>query len=113
MIDRAHDLPITKQAAALNIKPALHLLPALSSAVQSTCEHSQDFELFLEFTFWAVGRWCIGDVLAGKAAQVSARQNATTLLKSDGDSRRSLSPVLAVPRIMILAIRSVHICCAV
>ena len=81
MIDRAHDLPITKQAAALNIsRGSIYYLPRPVSAVDLAFMRRID-ELHLEFPF--AGSRLLRDLLAGEGRKIG-RRHVTTLMKRMG-----------------------------
>ena len=81
MIDRAHDLPITKQAAALNIsRGSIYYLPRPVSAVDLALMRRID-ELHLEFPF--AGSRLLRDLLAGEGRKIG-RRHVTTLMKRMG-----------------------------
>ena len=81
MIDRAHDLPITKQAAALNIsRGSIYCLPRPVSAVDLAFMRRID-ELHLEFPF--AGSRLLRDLLAGEGRKIG-RRHVTTLMKRMG-----------------------------
>src|SRR5438270_4457082 len=81
MIDRAHDLPITKQAAALNIsRGSIYYLPRPVSAVELALMRRID-ELHLEFPF--AGSRLLRDLLAGEGRKIG-RRHVTTLMKRMG-----------------------------
>jgi putative transposase len=78
MIDRAHDLPITKQAAALNIsRRSVYYLPRPVSAADLALMQRID-ELHLEFPF--AGSRLLRDLLAAEGSKIG-RRHATTLMK--------------------------------
>jgi putative transposase len=81
MIDRAHDLPITKQAAALNIsRGSVYYLPRPVSAADLAFMRRID-ELHLEFPF--AGSRLLRDLLAAEGSKIG-RQHVTTLMKRMG-----------------------------
>ena len=81
MIDRAHDLPITKQAVALNIsRGSIYYLPRPMSAVDLALMRRID-ELHLEFPF--AGSRLLRDLLAGEGRKIG-RRHVTTLMKRMG-----------------------------
>ena len=81
MIDRAHDLPITKQAAALNIsRGSIYYLPRPVSTVDLAFMRRID-ELHLEFPF--AGSRLLRDLLAGEGRKIG-RRHVTTLMKRMG-----------------------------
>jgi hypothetical protein len=81
MIDRAHDLPITKQAAALNIsRGSVYYLPRPVSAADLALMRRID-ELHLEFPF--AGSRLLRDLLATEGSR-SGRRHVTTLMKRMG-----------------------------
>jgi putative transposase len=70
MIDREHDLPITKQAAALNINlGSIYYLPRPVSAADLRLMRRIG-ELHLEFPF--AGRRLLRDLLAAEGARSAA-----------------------------------------
>ena len=81
MIDRAHDLPITKQAAALNIsRRSVYYLPRPVSAADLALMQRID-ELHLEFPF--AGSRLLRDLLAAEGSKIG-RRHVTTLMKRMG-----------------------------
>src|SRR4030081_3763112 len=81
MIDRAHDLPITKQAAALNIsRGSVYYLPRPVSAADLALMRRID-ELHLEFPF--AGSRLLRDLLAAEGSKIG-RRHVTTLMKRMG-----------------------------
>ena len=81
MIDRAHDLPITKQAEALNIsRGSVYYLPRPVSAADLAIMRRID-ELHLEFPF--AGRRMLRDLLAAEGCKIG-RRHVTTLMKRMG-----------------------------
>jgi putative transposase len=81
MIDREHDLPLTKQAAALNIsRGSLYYLPQPVSAVELVLMRRVD-ELHLEFPF--AGSRLLRDLLAAEGSQIG-RRHVTTLMRKMG-----------------------------
>jgi putative transposase len=71
MIDREHDLPLTKQAAALNIsRGSLYYLPQPVSAADLVLMRRLD-ELHLEFPF--AGSRLLRDLLAAEGSQIGRR----------------------------------------
>jgi putative transposase len=81
MIDRAHDLPITKQAAALNIsRGSVYYLPRPVSAADLALMRRID-ELHLEFPF--AGSRLLRDLLAAEGRKVG-RRHVKTLMKRMG-----------------------------
>jgi putative transposase len=81
MIDRAHDLPITKQAAALNIsRGSVYYLPRPVSAADLALMRRID-ELHLEFPF--AGSRLLRDLLAAEGSKVG-RRHVKTLMKRMG-----------------------------
>ena len=81
MIDRAHDLPITKQAAALNIsRGSVYYLPRPVSAADLAFMRRID-ELHLEFPF--AGSRLLRDLLAAEGSKIG-RRHVTTLMKRMG-----------------------------
>jgi putative transposase len=107
MIDRAHDLPITKQAAALNIsRGSVDYLPRPVSASDLALMRRID-ELHLEFPLRAVG--CCATCWLPRWSKIGPR-HVTTLMKRMGMRRSIGVPVRRSPS---LAIRSIRICSAV
>ena len=87
MIDRAHDLPITKQAAALNIsRGSVYYLPRPVSAADLALMRRID-ELHLEFPF--AGSRLLRDLLAAEGSKIGRRHVDAD--EADGD-RGALSP---------------------
>ena len=81
MIDRAHDLPITKQAAALNIsRGSVYYLPRPVSAADLALMRRID-ELHLEFPF--AGSRMLRDLLAAEGSKIG-RRHVATLMKRMG-----------------------------
>ena len=81
MIDRGHALPLTKQAAALNIsRGSLYYLPQPVSATDLALMRRMD-ELHLEFPF--AGSRLLRDLLAAEGSQIG-RRHATTLMRKMG-----------------------------
>ena len=81
MIDRGHDLPITKQAAALNIsRGSVYYLPRPVSAADLALMRRID-ELHLEFPF--AGSRLLRDLLAAEGRKVG-RRHVKTLMKRMG-----------------------------
>ena len=81
MIDRAHDLPITKQAAALNIsRGSVYYLPRPVSAADLVLMRRID-ELHLEFPF--AGSRLLRDLLAAEGSEIG-RRHVTTLMSGWG-----------------------------
>ena len=81
MIDRAHDLPITKQAAALNIsRGSVYYLPRPVSAADLALMRRID-ELHLEFPF--AGSRLLRDLLTAEGSKIG-RRHVTTLMKRMG-----------------------------
>jgi putative transposase len=81
MIDRGHDLPITKQAAALNIsRGSVYYLPRPVSAADFALMRRID-ELHLEYPF--AGSRLLRDLLAAEGSKIG-RRHVTTLMKRMG-----------------------------
>ena len=81
MIDREHDLPITKQAEALNIsRGSVYYLPRPVSAADLALMRRID-ELHLEFPF--AGSRMLRDLLAAEGSR-SGRRHVATLMKRMG-----------------------------
>jgi putative transposase len=81
MIDRAHDLPITKQAAALTIsRGSVYYLPRPVSTADLAFMRRID-ELHLEFPF--AGSRLLCDLLAAEGSKIG-RRHVTTLMKRMG-----------------------------
>ena len=81
MIDRAHDLPITKQAEALEIsRGSVYYLPRPVSAADLALMRRID-ELHLEFPF--AGSRMLRDLLAAEGSKIG-RRHVTTLMKRMG-----------------------------
>ena len=77
MIDRAHHLPITKQAAALNIsRGSVYYLPRADLALMRRID-----ELHLEFPF--AGSRLLRDLLAAEGSKIG-RRHVTTVMKRMG-----------------------------
>ena len=78
MIDRSHDLPITRQAKMLNVsRGSVYYLPRPASAVDLALMRQID-ELHLEFPF--AGSRMLRDLLAAEGIQ-TGRRHVTTLMK--------------------------------
>jgi putative transposase len=81
MIDRAHDLPVTRQAAVLNIsRGSVYYLPRAIPAGELTIMRRLD-ELHLEFPF--TGSRMLRGLLAGEGINVG-RRRVRTLMKRMG-----------------------------
>jgi putative transposase len=81
MIDHAHDLPSTKQAAALNIsRGSVYYLPRPASAADLALMRRID-KLHLEFPF--AGSRLLRDLLAAQGSKIG-RRHVTTLMKRMG-----------------------------
>ncbi len=81
MIDRAHDLPISKQAEALNIsRGSVYYLPRPVSAVDLAMMRRID-ELHLEFPF--AGSRMLRDLLAAEGCKIG-RRHVKTLMQRMG-----------------------------
>jgi putative transposase len=81
MIDRTHDLPITRQAKALNIsRGSVYYLPRPVSAADLVLMRRID-ELHLEFPF--AGSRLLRDLLADEGSKVG-RRHVATLMKRMG-----------------------------
>ena len=81
MIDRAHDLPISKQAEALNIsRGSVYYLPRAVSAADLTLMRRID-ELHLEFPF--AGSRMLRGLLAAEGSKVG-RRHVKTLMQRMG-----------------------------
>jgi putative transposase len=81
MIDREHDLPITKQAQVLNIsRGSVYYLPRLVSAADLTIMRRID-ELHLEFPF--AGSRMLRGLLAAERCKIG-RRHVKTLMKRMG-----------------------------
>jgi putative transposase len=81
MIDRAHDLPISKQAAALNIsRGSVYYLPRPVSAADLALMRRID-ELHLEFPF--AGSRMLRDLLAAEGSK-TGRRHVKTLMRRMG-----------------------------
>jgi putative transposase len=81
MIDRTHDLPITKQAKALNIsRGGVYYLPRPVSAADLALMRRID-ELHLEFPF--AGSRLLRDLLTDEGSKIG-RRHVTTLMKRMG-----------------------------
>src|SRR5271168_5058379 len=79
MIDRAHDLPIGKQAEALNIsRSSVYYLPRPVSAVDLALMRRID-ELHLEFPF--AGSRMLQGLLAAEGSKVGRRHVKTLMQK--------------------------------
>jgi putative transposase len=81
MISREHDLPLTKQVAALNIsRGSVYYLPRPVSAADLALMRRID-ELHLEFPF--AGSRLLRDLLAAEGSKIG-RRHVTTLMKRMG-----------------------------
>jgi putative transposase len=81
MIDRAHDLPLTKQAETLNIsRRSLYYVPELVRPADLALMRQMD-ELHLEFPF--AGSRMLRDLLAADGSKVG-RRHVTTLMQKMG-----------------------------
>jgi len=81
MIDRAHDLPLTKQAETLNIsRRSLYYVPELVRPADLALMRQMD-ELDLEFPF--AGSRMLRDLLAADGSKVG-RRHVTTLMRKMG-----------------------------
>jgi len=81
MIDRAHDLPLTKQAETLNIsRRSLYYVPELVRPADLALMRQMD-ELHLEFPF--AGSRLLRDLLAADGSKVG-RRHVTTLMRKMG-----------------------------
>jgi putative transposase len=81
MIDRAHDLPLTKQAETLNIsRRGLYYVPELVRPADLALMRQMD-ELHLEFPF--AGSRMLRDLLAADGSKVG-RRHVTTLMRKMG-----------------------------
>src|SRR6202521_3082576 len=75
MIDRAHDLPLTKQAETLNIsRRSLYYVPELVRPADLALMRQMD-ELHLEFPFY--GSRMMRDPLAADGSKVAPRHDTT------------------------------------
>jgi putative transposase len=81
MIDREHELPLTRQAAALNIsRRSIYYLPQPVPAADLVLMRRVD-ELHLEFPF--AGSRLLRDLLAAEGSQIG-RRHVTTLMRKMG-----------------------------
>jgi putative transposase len=81
MIDREHELPLTRQAAALNIsRRSIYYLPQPVPAADLVLMRRVD-ELHLEFPF--AGSRLLRDLLAAEGSQIG-RRHITTLMRKMG-----------------------------
>jgi putative transposase len=81
MIDRAHDLPVTRQAAVLNIsRGSVYYLPRAVPAGELTIMRRLD-ELHLEFSF--AGSRMLRGLLAGEGIKIG-RRRVRSLMKRTG-----------------------------
>src|SRR5258707_2705434 len=81
MIDRAHDLPITKQAEALNIsRSSVYYLPRLMPDADLAIMRRLD-QLHLEFPF--AGSRMLRDLLAAEGCKIG-RRHVKTLMRRMG-----------------------------
>src|SRR5881227_2319962 len=106
MIDREHDLPITKQAKALSIsRGSVYYLPRPVSATDLEIMRHLD-RLHLEFPF--AGSRMLRGLLEAEGYKIG-RRHVKTLMRRMGIEAlyRRLRTTKAEP-----ATRSIHICCA-
>ena len=81
MIDRAHELPIARQAKALNIsRGSVYYLPRPAPASDLALMRRMD-ELHLEFTF--AGSRMLRDLLNAEGTKVGRRHVATLMKRMD------------------------------
>ena len=81
MIDRSHDLPITRQARMLNVsRGSVYYLPRPASAADLALMRRMD-ELHLDYPF--AGSRMLRDLLAAEGFQVG-RRHVATLMKRMG-----------------------------
>ena len=81
MIDRAHDLPLASQAAALNIsRGSIYYVPALMSAADLALMRRLD-ELHLELPF--AGSRMLRDLLSAEGSKIG-RRHVSTLMRKMG-----------------------------
>ena len=81
MIDRCHDLPITKQAKVLNVsRGSVYYLPRAPSSADLALMRRMD-ELHLDFPF--AGSRMLRDLLTAEGFQVG-RRHVATLMKRRG-----------------------------
>ena len=81
MIDRSHDLPITKQAKVLNVsRGSVYYLPRAPSAADLALMRRMD-ELHLDFPF--AGSRMLRDLLTAEGFQIG-RRHVATLMKRMG-----------------------------
>src|SRR5258706_6043313 len=94
MIDRAHDLPITKQAEALNIsRSSVYYLPRLMPDADLAIMRRLD-QLHLEFPF--AGSRMLRDLLAAEGCQIG-RRHVKTLMRRIGVEALYLRPLTTEP----------------
>ena len=104
MIDREHDLPITKQAKVLHIsRGSVYYLPRPVSMSDLEIMRRLD-RLHLEFPF--AGSRMLRGLLSGDGCKIG-RRHVQTLMKRMG-KKRSIAD--RVPRRQSLATRSTRIC---
>ena len=107
MIDREHDLSITKQAEALNIsRGSVYYLPRPVSASDLEVMRRLD-RLHLQFPF--AGSRMLRGLLAAEGCKIG-RRHVKTLMKRMG-MRRSIA--VREPRSLSQVTRSIRICCAI
>ena len=107
MIDRAHDLPITRQAEALNIsRGSVYYLPRLVPKADLAIMQRLD-RLHLEFPF--AGSRMLRGLLVAEGCKIG-RRHVKTLMRRMG-MRGAVSPS-AARRSPSRDTRSIRICCA-
>src|SRR5450631_165024 len=106
MIDREHDLPITKQAEVLRIsRGSVYYLPRPVPEADLAIMRRLD-RLHLELPF--AGSWMLRGLLAAEGCKIG-RRHVKTLMKRMG-MRRCIA--VRARRSQSLATRSTPICCA-
>ena len=106
MIDRSHDLPITRQARMLNIsRGSVYYLPGPPSSADLALMRRMD-ELHLDFPF--AGSRMLRDLLTAEGFQIG-RRHVATLMKRMGIQASTASPTRRSRR---RDTRSIRICCA-
>ena len=107
MIDRSHDLPISRQARMLNVsRGSVYYLPRPASAADLALMRRMD-ELHLDYPF--AGSRMLRDLMAAEGFQVG-RRHVGTLMKRMGSKLSTASPT---PRNRRRGTGSIRICCVI
>ena len=107
MIDRSHDLPITRQARMLNVsRGSVYYLPRAPSSADLALMRRMD-ELHLDFPF--AGSRMLRDLLTAEGFQVG-RRHVATLMKRTGIQAVYRKPNTSSRR---RDTRSIPICCVI